>query len=388
MTEHWPHERLRFRHFCVVGALLVHPLLTGCEKESEAIVSIALHPTNENILYVATNDAVYKSRDAGASWERFPSFSARRVTTVAIDPQLPATIYAGTMGDAIYKSPDGGQHWLPHNVGLKEHVSFVNQFVFHPALSEKIYAATTVGAYFTKDGGREWEERMAGMKEVHIVVSMAINPKDPTVLYAGTTGGIYRSDDGATSWKKINSGLIPDTELMAAMALGVNVIVVDPTDPATVYAGATKGLFRTQNRGEAWERIGQGIPDHFFSSIVIHPTDPTVLYAGGRAGVWKSTTSGQSWQAINQGLNTLNVRALAMAPKNPQVLYAGTNGSGLYHSTNGGDTWTPMPLKAATRPRLDSADWSPASHQHSRTTSSLLLLSLLIAMPYHPPWLS
>jgi photosystem II stability/assembly factor-like uncharacterized protein len=330
--------------------LLLTLLLTGCQQASEAIVSIALHPTNANILYIATNDAIYKSRDAGISWERLPTFSARRVTTVAIDPQLPAAIYAGTMGDAIYKSPDGGQHWLPHNVGLKEHVSFVNQFVFHPVMSKKIFAATTVGAYYTNDGGREWEERMKGMKEVHIVVSMAINPRDPTVLYAGTTGGIYRSDDGATSWRKINSGLIPDTELMAAMALGVNVIVVDPTNPATVYAGATKGLFRTQNRGEAWDRIGQAIPDQFFSGIVIDPTDPAVLYAGGRAGVWKSTTSGQSWQAINQGLNSLNIRALAMAPQNPQVLYAGTNGSGLYLSRNGGDSWKPLPLKAAVSP--------------------------------------
>ena len=319
----------------------------GCQKDSEAIVSIALHPTNANILYVATNDAVYKSRDGGQLWEKFPSFSARRVTTVAIDPQLPATIYAGTMGDAVYKSPDGGQHWLPHNVGLKEHVSFVNQFVFHPALSEKIYAATTVGAYYTKDAGREWEERMNGMKEVHIVTSIAINPKDPTILYGGTTGGIYRSDDAAMSWKKINNGLIPDTELMASMALGVNAIEIDRVNPDIVYAGTTKGLFRTANRGEQWERIGLSLPDPFVSSIVIHPTEPSVLYIGGPGGVWKSSDSGKTWQVMNQGLATLNVRALAMAPKNAQTLYAGTNGSGLYRSTDAGATWTAVPLTAA-----------------------------------------
>ncbi|HBR49103.1 MAG TPA: hypothetical protein DEA71_03350, partial [Nitrospira sp.] len=126
-------------------SLLPFALLSiGCQKESESVVSIALHPKNADILYVATNDAVYKSRDGGGTWEKFPSFSARRVTTLAIDPLLPAAIYAGTMGDAVYKSPDGGQHWLPHNVGLKEHVSFINQFVFHPAASEQIYAATTV----------------------------------------------------------------------------------------------------------------------------------------------------------------------------------------------------------------------------------------------------
>ena len=320
----------------------------GCEKESESIVSIALHPTNSQILYVATNDAVYKSRDAGASWERFPSFSARRVTTLAIDPQFPATIYAGTMADAVYKSPDGGQHWLPHNVGLKEHVSFINQFVFDPTNNEQIYIATTVGAFSTKDGGREWEERMAGMKEVHIVVSIAIHPTNPRILYAGTTGGVYRSDDGAASWKKINTGLIPETELMGAMALGVNAIAIDPITPNIVYAGTTKGLFRTANSGNTWERIGEGLKDLFVSSMLIDPRQPAQLYIGGPGGVWKSLDSGKTWQAMNAGLTSLNIRSLAMSPKNPQDLFVGTNGSGLYHSTDGGTSWTPMPLKAAS----------------------------------------
>ena len=83
------HGRLLFFDLLFIGLGL-----TGCQKESESVVSIALHPTNANILYVATNDAVYKSRDGGGTWERFPSFSARRVTTLAIDPFLSATIYA------------------------------------------------------------------------------------------------------------------------------------------------------------------------------------------------------------------------------------------------------------------------------------------------------
>ena len=336
--------KLQLSHLALLFLLL---LFAGCQKDSEAIVSIALHPTNSNILYVATNDAVYKSRDGGKSWEKFPSFSARRVTTVAIDPQLPATVYAGTMGDAVYKSPDGGQHWLPHNVGLKEHVSFVNQFVFHPALSERVYAATTVGAFYSKDAGREWEERMNGMKEVHIVTAIAINPKDPSVLYGGTTGGIYRSDDGAMTWKKMNNGLIPESELMASMALGVNAIEIDHVNPHVVYAGTTKGLYRTTNRGESWDRIGQSIPQPFISSIVLHPSDPSVIYVGGPGGVWKSGDGGKTWTAKNEGLASLNIRALAMEPNNLTSLYAGTNGSGLYRTTDAGGTWTAVPLKAA-----------------------------------------
>ncbi len=341
------HERRQSFCFSFAIWLIIQALLSGCAKDSNSIVSIALHPSNGNILYVATNDAVYKSRDAGASWERFPSFSARRVTTLAIDPQLPATVYAGTMGDAVYKSPDGGQRWLPHNVGLKEHVSFVTQFVFHPLLTEKIYVATTVGAYYTKNAGREWEERMNGMKEVHIVTSIAINPQEPTILYAGTTGGIYRSDNATATWKRINKGLIPEQELMASMALGVNAIEVNRVMPDMVYAGTTKGLFRSANRGEQWERIGQSISDPFISSVVSHPIDPSLVYVGGPKGVWKSIDGGKRWQAINQGLATLNIRALVLAPNDSQMLYAGTNGSGLYRSYNAGATWVPVSLKTA-----------------------------------------
>src|SRR5689334_21168572 len=103
----------------LLASLMLVLFSVGCQKESEAILSSPLHPTNANILYVATNDALYKSRNEGRLWERFPSFSARRVTTLAIDPQFPATIYTGTMADAVYNRPDRGQHWMPHNVGLK-----------------------------------------------------------------------------------------------------------------------------------------------------------------------------------------------------------------------------------------------------------------------------
>lgn len=333
-----------------LAVLAILTTLSACGKQSDAIVSIAVHPTNPNILYVSTNERVYKTRDGGRSWEKFSDFSARRVTTVAVDPQLPATVYAGTMGDAVYKSPDGGQRWLPHNVGLKEHVSYVNQFVFHPDHSETIYAATTVGVFRTTNGGRSWEEQMTGMKEVHIVVTLAMSPKNPRVLYAGTTGGAYRSQDGAATWQKVNNGLIPAEVLEASLSLGVNTLVVDPVNPDTVYAGTTKGLFKTKNQADSWERIGQSLPDQFISTLVIHPTQNQVLYVGGRAGVQKSLDGGQTWLPMNNGLETLNIRTIVMSPLDPQTVYAGTNGSGLYRSTNGAQTWSRVQLATGPSP--------------------------------------
>ena len=85
---------LRHLRLLFSGLLLIGLSATGCQKESDSIVSIALHPMNANILYVATNDVVYKSRNGGSTWERFPSFSARCVTTLVIDSLLPATICA------------------------------------------------------------------------------------------------------------------------------------------------------------------------------------------------------------------------------------------------------------------------------------------------------
>ncbi|HZS10993.1 MAG TPA: hypothetical protein VFA38_02005, partial [Nitrospirales bacterium] len=164
----------------IVASLTALLAAGACGRSSTAIVSIALHPTNPQIVYVSTNESVYKTRDGGLTWERMATdLSSYRVLTLAIDPAHPATVYAGTMMDAVYKSPDGGQHWMPHNVGLKEHISVVNQFVFHPEDSERIYTATTVGVFYSGDGGRTWEERMRGMKEVHIVIALAMDPRRP-----------------------------------------------------------------------------------------------------------------------------------------------------------------------------------------------------------------
>jgi len=82
--------------------------LSGCTG-SDPIVVIQLHPTNPDILYIATNDYIYKSRDGGKTWSNLSKgMSHSRVIAMAVDPAYPATIYAGTKGDAVYKSYDGG----------------------------------------------------------------------------------------------------------------------------------------------------------------------------------------------------------------------------------------------------------------------------------------
>src|SRR2546428_615206 len=214
--------------------------VTACGKQSDTVVAIAPHPRNPDILYVATNESLYKTRDGGATWSKMTThLSSFRVLTLGVDPHSPANVLAGTMGDAVYKSPDGGQSWTPHNGGLKEHISVVNQFVFHPTDPDIIYAATTVGVFRSKDGGRLWEERMYGMKEVHYVVTLAMDPHNPDVMYAGT--------DGGETWGPSNEGLT---------TLNIRSMALSPLNPQIVYAGTNgSGLFRSMDGAKTWTHV-------------------------------------------------------------------------------------------------------------------------------------
>ncbi|MDH4236097.1 MAG: hypothetical protein OEV17_02515, partial [Nitrospira sp.] len=191
--------------------LLIGLPLVGCNR-SDPIVVIQLHPKNPDIIYVATNDYIYKTRDGGQTWANLSrGMSYSRVIAMAIDPTYPATVYAGTKGDAVYKSHDGGQRWTSMRAGLDDATitSVVNQFLFDPADSQHIFLATTMGVFETKNGGENWTKRMEGMKEALMVVTIGMDQTRPSILYAGTSGGVYKSVDGAGHWEKVNNGLVP-----------------------------------------------------------------------------------------------------------------------------------------------------------------------------------
>ncbi|RMH04231.1 MAG: hypothetical protein D6704_11525 [Nitrospirae bacterium] len=322
-------------------------LVLGCSQRSDRVVSIAVHPVKPSILYIATEEAVYKSRDYGQTWIRLNTeLSRTRVMNLLIDPMLPANVYAGTLADGVYKSPDGGRHWFPHNQGIQKGTISVNvnQLVAHPRNSEILYAATTVGVFRSTDGGKSWVERMHGMKEINFVVTLAIDPQHPNIIYAGTSGGVYRSMDATEHWEMINRGLVPEDAKMASMALGVNTLAIDPLQTDVVYAGTTQGLFKTHNKGENWSKIDRGVRDLYVSSVVIDPGNPSHLYIGTSQGVFESKDGGETWEPRNEGLGNLNVRTVVMAPQDSRILYCGTNGGGLYTSRDAAKHWVSLPL--------------------------------------------
>src|SRR5213594_1250248 len=354
-------KRLAFLLLLLLGL----PLL-GCNR-SDAIVVIQLHPKNPDILYIATNDYIYKTRDGGQTWTNLShGMSHSRVISMAIDPAYPATVYAGTKGDAVYKSYDGGQRWVSQRAGLDDVTisSVVNQFVFDPRDIDtrppparqdaplpvtRLFAATTMGVFESEDGGETWTKRMNGMKEVLMVVTLAIDRARPDIMYAGTSGGVYKSSDRARTWTKVHQGMISSDVLSSGRALMVNTVLIDPQRPDTVYAATLNGLYKTEDGARSWTRTGQDLPDQMISALALDPSWPGTLYVAGRQGVFKSIDGGRTWQGKNAGLASLNVRSLALSPEDPKTVYLGTNGSGLYRSRDGGETWETLPLTAAKR---------------------------------------
>ena len=334
----------------------------ACSQRSDRIAAIALHPHKPQIVYVATEESVYKTRDRGETWERLSEgLSRTRVMNLIIDPELPANVFAGTLADGVYKSPDGGRRWLPHNAGIQKGTisANVNQVIFDPRSSQTLFAATTVGVFHSTDGGQSWSERMRGMTEVSFVVTLAADPVHPNVIYAGTSGGVYRSIDSAENWVKVNNGLVPEDAKMASMALGVNTLVIDPHNADTVYAGTTKGLFKTTDRGNSWFHLSKTLDGLFISSVALHPGDSGMFYVGTSQGIYQSQDSGKSWQVITKELENKNIRVVRLDPQNPLVLYCGTNGGGLYRSMNGGQSWDSIPLTLKTLKKEGGLAFSP-----------------------------
>ena len=176
------------------------------------------------------------------------------------------------------------------------------------------------GVFKSTNGGESWTAINAGLTNT-FVYALAIDPSAPATLYAGTFGGVFKSTNGGGSWIAVNTGLT-DT--------GVFALAIDPSAPATLYAGTSNGgVFKSINGGASWTAINTGLTSTEIRALAIDPANPATLYAGtSGGGVFKSTNGGASWTAMNAGLTNLYVNALAIDPSTSRV-YAGTDG-GVY----------------------------------------------------------
>lgn len=156
------------------------------------------------------------------------------------------------------------------------------------------------------------------------VLFLAIDPSTPATIYAGTSGGVFKSTNGGANWGAVNTGL---THAYA------RALAIDPATPTTIYAGTigvvgdvwVGGVFKSTNGGRNWSQVYTGPSNSAVAALAIDPVTPATLYAGTDEGVFKSTNGGRNWSAINTGLTNTVINALAIDPATSTTVYAGTN---------------------------------------------------------------
>lgn len=169
------------------------------------VMSIAVDPLHKNTIYAGTTpygflrSGVFKTTDGGMSW----SFSNRglrssSISSIAINPTNTNIVYVGTSA-GVFKSTDAGSKWSEINNGLTNRT--VVKIALDPTDPNTIYAATNGGVFKSTDGGRNWSEANTGLIGYR-TISLAINPVDTNTVYVGTAGNsVFVSYDGGCGSK-------------------------------------------------------------------------------------------------------------------------------------------------------------------------------------------
>jgi photosystem II stability/assembly factor-like uncharacterized protein len=275
--------------------------------------------------------AIFRSEDLGATW----THSSEGLTYGDDGPRIPTiwnvtaahgSIWAGAEPAGLFRSDDRGKTWSQVS-GLRDHPSrpgwepgagglICHTIVPHPSDPARMWVAiSAVGTFATEDGGATWEARNRGVAAcfapdpypetgqcVHKLVMAA---GEPDSFYQQNHCGVYRSSDGGRSWDDISKGLVSEF----GFVMGAH-----PRDPATGWViplthpeegrlspDGALAVWRTRDRGDTWERHGEGLPqkDTFVGvlreALAVDRNDP--------AGVYFGTSTGQLYGSIDEGVS-------------------------------------------------------------------------------------
>ncbi|MBI5954885.1 MAG: hypothetical protein HY865_24765 [Chloroflexi bacterium] len=337
---------------------------------------VFVFPTNPAFVLVNGGSGPFLSRDGGVNWEGINPLDIRPIAAGAravVDPLNQAHILlSSSVQGWTFESIDGGLNWylvtnfedelnnLPV-LHIGDKFQGVQALAFAPSDPNIVYAGFGVwrkgksanpnqlmSALISEDGGHSWTQLNGGPLEGWTVTGILVHPTNPDVAWFSTLGGgIFRTQDRGNTWEAVNQGL----GTMQVMDLAG-----DPTNPDTLYAGAEDhGVFKSENGGESWKAISAGMdPNEPIYAVVVDPARPNVIYAGSnRSGVFISEDGGTRWRLINAGLRTRAINTLSISADG-ETLYAGTTGEGAFRlSTHDQDYFntlmpTPTPVPPTT----------------------------------------
>jgi len=265
-------------------------------------------------MYAGTNQGVYISHDGGRDWVSV-GLEERSITDIAIHPENQDILYVAAGKEGLVKSSSGGKDWVPLNIVLPASLSIqgpgdIRAVVIDSSRPSTVYAASFQG-YILKsdDDGQSWSVLNPEFP-LQALNSLAVDPDDGKTLYIGTGGnGILKSSDGGKTWKNMNNGLED---------LTVTRLVIDPANATYLYAGTYGGgVYISHDRGQSWQAANTGLTDRFVYALTAVPgpgdrkpgllgrlveknSDSTELFVGVFGGaMFKGMGKGEvNWQPV------------------------------------------------------------------------------------------
>ncbi len=342
-------------------------------------------PGDPYTYYAATAaGGVWKSEDGGISFKPvFDDQPIHSIGSIAVAPSDPNVVYVGTgeanirgnvaAGIGIFKSTNGGKTWKH----VWKQVGHIGAMIVHPKNADIAFAAVLGhafgpnqerGIYRTQDGGLTWERVLfvsvdAGGSDV------CFDPNNPRIVFAGTWqtrrkpwemtsggpgSGLHVSRDGGDTWEKI----APEADAKKAKEKGLPpgpygkvCVVVAPADSKRVYAmieAEKGGLYRSDDGGETWKLASDSKAIRkrpwYFSIFTVDPTNADIVWVP-QVPLMKSIDGGKNFEVV-KGTHHPDHHDCWIDPKNPRRMIV-CNDGGVDISTNGGKSWHASPLPIA-----------------------------------------
>jgi photosystem II stability/assembly factor-like uncharacterized protein len=266
----------------------------------------------------------------GLKWRNIGPFRGGRSVAVSGVVSQPGTYYMGSTGGGVWKTTDDGLHWKNVSDGFFRTgtvgaiaVSESNPNVVLVGMGE--HAARGVmtsmgdGVYLSRDAGQSWKH--LGLEGSRHISDVIIHPTNENLFYAAVQGaqygpseerGVYRSSNGGETWEKV---------LFVNGTTGASSLSMDPNNPLVLYAalwehqrrpwtmksgGPNSGLYKSTDGGTAWHKMKEGLPDELGKAgISASGARSDLVYAvleaeGEKAGVYRSDDGGKKWRQVSK----------------------------------------------------------------------------------------
>lgn len=338
------------------------------ELKSQAIHSLTQSRRNRDLLLAGTNTGVWRSMDAGRSWQQLPTTGMTNINieSLAIDPRSDNVIYAGSW-HLPFKTTDGGQTWRVTNNGIID-----DSDVFAIDINERdanhIIASACSGIYETKNAGDSWKKIQGIPSQSRRTRAILQHPTIPGLVFAGTTEGFWRSAKGGDS----NSWMVTTSR-----QLEINSIAVHTQTPNDIYIATNNyGVMVSRDGGKSFLPTNSGFSGRFVNTIVHDREQPNRVYATtintttGGGFFFVSNDGGATWQPSMRNMPPRLISyAILQDERDPNTIYLGTN-LGVYRSGDRGVSWSTVVGKKPVAPKKRPAGRAPARGTAARNTAA------------------